>query len=392
MTTSLPRLTLLCSTTLLLAACPGDDASSDGTESSADSGTGADDSTGGECTPSDEQIPALDESACAPSSTDYTPTVNMSADDMWPACANDDGTYHPFEAPSSAARTEAFEMIRTIFANGLTPDDFTAAREQYSLEQGLESRCVRREDVHYPNIPDAEQDPTVDFDKQCTIEALVAAYPDRCAGPAKIAPVINDAFAAGQSGEGDPAVHAARIMGAIEWFLYLSVIKEATFSCPPADFSGDCDAAWGYYSGATDRGSPLGYGADVIALSPQTNERVFDGLAAMRCFRDGYPSDMDADTSDPLYVAGRDQLDRANNHAAAIVLRDRMGQQLPLCGSEADANWAWVQTFGQGLIKPAEDTDATQAGVLTSLLANDAPTPEDIQAGVTAIDALFPCP
>ncbi|MCX4246378.1 hypothetical protein [Paraliomyxa miuraensis] len=391
MTTRLLHLSVLCSTALLLAACPGDDTGSDGTES-AESGSADSTGTGGDCVPSDEEIPALDESACTLAANDYTPTVNGSADDVWPACVNDDGDYHPLEAPGAAARVEAWEMIRSIFAAGLTPEDFTAAREQYALDQGIESRTVRREDVHYPNIPEAEQDPGVDFDKQCTIEANVMNYPDRCAGPAKIAPIINEAFMAGQTGEGDPAVHAARIDAAIGWFMYLSVIKEATFSCPRAEKGADCDSSWAYYNGATGRANPLGFGGDVMDVSPMSNERVFDGIAAMKCFRDTQPADMDSDTSDPLYGYGYDQLDRANNHAAAVVLRDRLGRQLPLCGSEADANWAWVQTFGQGLIKPAQDADSGQAATLTALLENDAPTPADIQAGVVALDALFPCP
>ncbi|MCA9709882.1 MAG: hypothetical protein KDK70_28850, partial [Myxococcales bacterium] len=180
MKTTWPGLWMTC-TTVLLLGCPGDDTGSDGT----DSATSSADTTEGDCTPSDEVNPPFDESTCAPAANDYTPTVNGSADDAWPACANDDGAYHPLEQPGSAARTEAFEQMRTIFAAGLTPDDFTAAREQYSLDQGIESRVVRREDVHFPNIPEAEQDPAVDFDKQCTIEANVTNYPDRCAGPAK---------------------------------------------------------------------------------------------------------------------------------------------------------------------------------------------------------------
>jgi hypothetical protein len=370
----------------------GDTANDSGTGSG--SGTDSADSTGtgGECAPSDAEIPAFDESGCMPSATDYTPTVNGSADDMWPECVNDDGNYTPLETPGAAARTEAFEMMRTIFAAGLTADDFTAAREQYAIDQGIESRVVRREDVHYPNIPEAEQDPRIDFDKQCTVEANVTNYPDRCAGPAKIAPIINEAFVAGQNGEGDPAVHAARIDAAIDWFMYLSVIKETTFSCPAAELGGDCDSGWAYYNGGTGRTDPLGYGADVLAASPLANDRVFDGLAAMRCFRDTQPPDMDADTSDPFFGYGSEQIDRANNHAAARVLRERLGQQLPLCGSEADANWAWVQTFGQALIKPAQDTDGGQAATLEALLGNAAPTPEEIQGGAAALDALFPCP
>jgi hypothetical protein len=380
-------LVVACAGVLLLGGCPGDDAG--GNETGNDSGSGS--GSGGDCTPSDEEIPALDLSACMASANDYTPTVDGSADDTWPACVNDDGAYHPLEQPSSAARTEAWAMIRSIFAAGTTAADFTAAREQYALAEGIESRVLRREDVHYPNIPEAEQDPTVDFDKQCTIEANVMAYPDRCAGPAKIAPILNDAFAAGQTEMGDPAVHAARIDAAIAWFMYLSTIKEASFSCPRTDKSGDCDAAWGYYNGATDRANPQGYGADVMAVSAQTNERIFDGLAAFRCFRDTYPADMDADTNDPFYGYAYDQLDRANDHGAAVILRERLSLQLT-CGPDADASWAWIQVFGQALIKPAQDADAGQASTWEALIANDAPTPEEILAGVAALDALFPCP
>lgn len=372
---------------LSLGACTDDGSGMD--EGSADTGSMDD---GGECTPADAEIAALDESACTPAADDYQPTVNGSADDMWPECENDDGMYHPLDQPSSAARIEAFEMIRSIFAAGTTPEDFTAAREQYSIAEGLESRLVRREDVHYPPIPEEEHDPSVDADKQCTIEANVAKYPDRCAGPGKIAPILNAAFEAGQKGEGDPAVNAATIDAALSWFAYISVLKESTDSCPLPDKPGDCDSGWAYYNGGRGRTDPIGFAADVLELSPLTNDRVFDGVSAMRCWRNQYPAEEAGDTSDPLYVAGRAQLDRANTHAAAIVLRDRIEQQSGACGSEADANWAWVQTFGQALQKPARDADAAQAATLEALLANDAPTSEDLEAGVAALDALFPCP
>lgn len=395
MRTNVSGLLLACTGVWLLGGCPGDDtgAEGSGTGTGADTGSGTEsvDSSGGDCVPSDEEVPPLDLGGCAPGANDYQPTVNGSADDAWPACVNDDGGYTPIETPSTVARVEAWEMIRTIFAAGTTPEDFTAAREQYTIAEGIESRLLRREDVHYPEIPEEDQDPTVAFDRQCTIAANMAAYPDRCAGPAKIAPLINEAFAAGQTGEGDPAVHAARIDAAIEWFMYLSVFKEPTHSCPKVDKGGDCDSGWAYYNGGTDRGSPLGYGADVRALSPQTNERIFDGIAAMRCWRDTYPPDMDADETDPFFAHGRDQLDRANNHGAAVILRDRLAQQLA-CSEDAEANWAWIQVFGQAIVKPAQDTDATHAATWEALIANDAPTAEDVLAGAAALDALFPCP
>ena len=396
-------LLVACTAVLLLGGCPGDDTGTDGADSGndPDTGTGTGTDTGtesvdsgsgteGECVPG-EALSPVDESGCTPSENDYQPTVNGSADDAWPACDNDDGSYTPLEQPGAAARVEAWMEMRSIFAAGLTPEDFTAAREQYAIDQGIESRVLRREDVRYPEIAEADQDPMVDFDKQCTVGDNVMAYPDRCAGPAKIAPIINDAFAAGQTGEGDPAVHAARIDAAIGWFMYISVIKESTFSCPVAGFEKDCDSGWAYYNGGRGRDEAIGYGGDVLAASSLANERVFDGLAAMRCFRDTYPADMDADTSDPLYEYGRDQLVRANDFAAAQVLRDRLDLQLA-CSEDADANWAWIQVFGQALVKAAQDVDATQAATLEALLANDAPTPEDIAGGAAALDALFPCP
>ena len=60
--------------------------------------------------------------------------------------------------------------------------------------------------------------------------------------------------------------------------------------------------------------------------------------------------------------------------------------------NSADANWAYIQVLGQAIIKPAQDSDAGQAATWEALLANDAPTPEDIIGGAAALDALFPCP
>jgi hypothetical protein len=383
------KTTLISFTALLLVGCPDDGEEMDtGSETEGVETEGGETETGGDCTPGEAPAP-LDTSACTPNADDYTPTVNGSADDMWPECTNDDGTYHPEDTPSAAGRTEAHDMIRSIFASGTSPADFTAAREQYALEEGIESRVVRREDVHYPNIPEAEQDPSVDFDKQCTIAANVTNYPDRCAGPAKLAPIINAAFEDGITGTGDPAVNAARIDAALVWFAYLSVMKEPTFSCPGADLSGDCDSGWGYYNGGTQRSGGIGYAEDVTAASPEANERLFDGLSAMRCWRNGYAPEEEADISDPLYVAGYAQLDQANNHAAAVVLRARLVEQLA-CGADAAANWGWIQVFGQSISKPVED--AGMASTWNAVIANPAPTPEEIEAGIAALDAMFPCP
>ena len=42
-----------------------------------------DSGSGGECVPSDQEVPPLDLSGCAPGANDYQPTVNGSADDSF---------------------------------------------------------------------------------------------------------------------------------------------------------------------------------------------------------------------------------------------------------------------------------------------------------------------
>ena len=100
----------------------------------------------------------------------------------------------------------------------------------YESPEGLKSRLERREDFHYPTIPEADWHAGVDPDKQCSVTANVTKYPQRCAGPALINPLVSQAFLDG-AGEGapiddDPAIAAARIEAGGLWFLYLSVYKE----------------------------------------------------------------------------------------------------------------------------------------------------------------------
>src|SRR5690606_25775031 len=145
-----------------------------------------------------------DDSACTPSARDYVP----GASDAWPACQPDDGSYPLYgDTPSSIERVTAYDTIMASLAGTPTPEAFTQARAVYSAPEGLESRVLRREDLHYPPIPMAQWDPGVDADKQCNNATLAAAYPQRCAGPALIAPIIDSAFVAGQMGVGVPEVH-----------------------------------------------------------------------------------------------------------------------------------------------------------------------------------------
>lgn len=338
---------------------------------------------------------AADEAACMPASTDYQPLTNPDAD-PYMACATDDGDYHLIDAtPSSIARVEAFEQMMALLGPDATPEDFTEARAIYAQDEGLESRLQRRENLFVPEIPEADWDPGVDPDKQCTVEGNVAKYAERCAGPALIAPIINDAFAAGQTGEGEPAILTAQIEGAVMWFLYLSTFKEANTCILKAK---DCDSSWAYYTGGSDRTGGIGLAEEVRALSTYANDEIWNGFAAVRCWRELYPiedfetrEDLDAD-GEALLAGALDQLGTALHYGYARVIRDRIEQQDTVCGVDAEANWAFLQIAGPVLDREAAERDTGAAATLAATWALTEPTAEDLEAAVAAIDTAFGCP
>lgn len=397
-------------TLVLLVACKADDPA----DTEADTGTAgqtssdSDEPTTG--TPLDcagITVPPVDEAACKPLADDYQPRVNDSADDMWPACIADTLPYTQVDAktPGSAARIDAYEAMAKLLwdaAAAPSPADFTAARDQYLIPEGLASRLVRREDLHYPPVPMAEWDPQVDGDKQCTVPALAAKYTDRCVGPDHIQPIVDAAFAAGQKGEGDARVHAATIHAALDWFLYLSVYKEAQ-TCTTEN-PADCDSAWAYYTGLEPMTSGKAFAREVLDASQTTHERIWDGIRAVRCWRDlnrddmdGYPfiDTLDAD-SKKLFERGWEQLDQALHRGLAVVVRQRTQAYFQSACGEGDeytpAAWAYLQIAGPALQREADERDATQAKVLAALWTSAAPTAQELADGVAALDAIFPCP
>lgn len=344
--------------------------------------------------PQDVDFGTPDLGSCGALASDYT----VDANESYPSCISDGGTFEVVvEPPGSAARVVAYEEIYDLLRGGDTPDAeaFTMARTIYATDNGLESRVLRREDLHYPPIPEEDQDPGVTFDRQCTVGENATNYPDRCVGPARIRPVIDDAFAAGESGEGDPAVHAARIDAGILWFLWISIYKESA-SCILAP--GDCDSHWAYYNGAVPQGQGIGIAADVAAIDPAIDDAVFQGMLAIRCWRDLYQPDGDPSFEDlgddgaEVFYTAHEQLDNAAWYAWARLVRSHLEEQPAVCDSAADANWAFIQIAGPVLDPEAEARDGAAAGTLAALWDNDAPTIEDLEAGVAALDAAFPCP
>jgi hypothetical protein len=318
---------------------------------------------------------------CAPLATDYQPRTGL---DDWPACISDDDTYHWLGTTiGSIARVTSFEAIAgLLWRRGTAPtaDDFLAARTIYVETNGLDSRIQRREDLHYPAVPAA--------DGACTDAGVPALYPDRCVGPARILPILNDAFAAGSAGT-DLVANAARIEAALLWFLYLSPYKEAiTCTTTPAD----CDSAWAYYTGGEDRAGGLGLAAYVSALDTETHDRIWDGLLAVRCWKN-----LDNETGTSIDLVLRDQaiaqLDRAALRGVALIVRDRFDTLAAATTTEArDAAWAFLRILGAVLDREAVARDADLAAVLRSELAGTDPLTVDVTASQAALDALFPCP
>lgn len=339
-------------------------------------GGGGDD--GGFCNPPLTWVE--DVSACMPAPDDYRPRVNMSAADTWPACVSDSNAYSPINPSiSSVARVAAFEQIAdALWRDGGVPSAqaFVDARVIYAQDQGLDSRVQRREDIHYPAAPMA-----------CSTAGVPEQYPDRCVGPAKLLPVLNDAFAKGAMGEA-PRVQAARIEAALLWFLYVSPLSEAT-SC--ATKPQDCDSAWAYATGGAPRDQTLGLSKYAGALGPETQQRIYDGTLAVRCWRN-----LDNETGTAMDLTMRDrargQLDRALLRGIAIVLRQRVAELACTTGTVRDARWAFVQVLAPLIDRPARERDATRADALKAELSKAGPGEVDVPAALAALDGLFPCP
>jgi hypothetical protein len=376
---------------LALSACRTDD----DPKSESGDGDGDGDVAGEPCDPADDPI---DEASCMTLASDYLPSDSDS--DMYPACISDGGVYELVDVPpGTIARIEAYDQIAALlWENGAPrPEDFTAARTTYELEEGLGSRVDRRDDLHYPAIPMDEWDPGLDQDKQCANDSLASAYPDRCVGPAKLRPLINEAFIAGIEGDGDLNVHAARIEATLLWFFYISIYKEA-YTCMHTPK--DCDSSWAYYAGGAQAdGALIGFAELIQRYSPNTHQRIFDGVLAVRCFRDLYSIDdyptyaeLPAD-GQQLFDTAWEQLDDALARGLAIALRQHLlAQDDEQCSEATAANWAFVQIVGGALDRELRERDAAIADQLLAIYELETPITDDLEQAAELLDQIIACP
>lgn len=328
----------------------------------------------------------LDTAACKALNTDYQPRVNMSKDDPWPACISDDNSYHQIgmSTPGGAARVTAWDTIagRLFRRNGApSADDFLMARNDFTAPNGISSRMERRQDIHYPEIPNNNK-------LRCADQGIPAMYPDRCAGPAKLLPIMNDAFTLGLAGT-KPLVQAARIEAALLWFFYISELSEQ-WTCQ-FEAVEDCDGVWGHYNAAQQRAkADTGLSRYFSEINPAIHDRVFDAILAVRCWRDldkGLPS-----TDAAKYKLSLDQVDRAELFGVVQVVRARLDRLSCDKGEAHEADLAFIKIIGDLLDRPVRALDTGKADQLKTTLAKADLDARDIPTVRSLLDSLFPCP
>ncbi|MFN0064192.1 MAG: hypothetical protein ACKVPX_16920 [Myxococcaceae bacterium] len=359
---------------VVLAACPRPD------PDPYDPGASLDTDAEGFCSPG-PPVFTEEVSACVALNTDYRPRDGNSGSDSWPACVSDGNTYvRVNNSTSTIARIDAFEQMAPLLWERRevpSPDDFVAARVLYAQNEGLDSRMQRREDIHYPEAPGG---------LRCRDPGVPDQYPDRCVGPAKLLPILNDAFAKGIAGD-EPLVQAARIEAALVWFLYVSTLSEVT-SC--ATNAPDCDSAWAYYTGGTVRESPRGLGRYIQALGAETHDRVFDGILAARCWRDLHPETPAGGLG--LRNQARDQVDVALLRGVVLLFRQRLTEISCTDKGVGDARFAFLKVLAPLLARGAEANAPSAAEALRVAVDVDTPQQVQVSAAARAVDALFPCP
>lgn len=339
--------------------------------------------------------PADGDPTCRAAPDDYTPRVNMSADDPFPACVSDadPDTYVVINpSVSTIARIAAFEEIATMLFTAGAPSQqaFVEARILYLQANGLESRVSRREDEHYP--PAMNSAGMVAACNTLT-PAEQAAFPERCIGPLTLTPFLADGFTAG-GGATEPMTRrlaAARIEAGLLHFLYLSVHKEAA-TCKSAPQ--DCDSSWAYYGGGDQRNGGKGLARYVRGLETSTHERAFDGLLAVRCWRDLDDPAVATDDAmfDPLRTIALAQLDRAALRAVALIVRARLVVMAATTGDDATVHWEMIRYLGRALMREAGLRDAARATILATELARADASQVDEAAIIGVLDTVFPCP
>ena len=93
---------------------------------------------------------------------------------------------------------------------------------------------------------------------------------------------------------------------------------------------------------------------------------------------------------------GWEQLDQALHRGFALLVRGQLVTYLEgSCGKNdayLPAVWQYLKIAGPVLQREADERDAGAAKALKDLWAATDPSVEALEAGLTALDTIFPCP
>ncbi len=181
-------------------------------------------------------------------------------------------------------------------------------------------------------------------------------------------------------------VNAAKIHAALQWFLYVSSFKEST-TC--AETPKDCDSCWAYYSGGTERDAPIGLAAEIDVWAPETHDRVYDGVLAVRCWRDLDQTVPAADTA--MQALAQDQLDFALLRGMGVLIRQYFLEFSCTTGNYQEAALEALRVLIPLFDRETRELDASVADLLESETANDA-ADVNVTAALDVIDEIYPCP
>lgn len=375
---------------------------------------------------------------CGPLPTDYQPRMAMRNTMVWPACRSDMNAFVPYGMGTvpSTERVGNFDRMNinpmpVTNAMGMTVgiarpmaffdanrdpsrDEFTSVAAYYATAgamSGLVDRFARRPDEHYPQPAAAVMNPmTGEYDDHwCNADANWMAQRDYCVGPASLRPPLQESMMAGSMGMlgmHSARWHAARIEASLFWIMQASVYKESLSCLQDVE---DCDSAWGYYTGGVERNGAMqaGIARYIKAVDAETHNRIWDGLLALRCWRDadgGLMAPPPVAMNRALRERARDQLERALTRGVMQVVATRLTALAATDGMPAaEAHRGFISVVGpliaRGLetwipMKYATTSASVGAAAITATAAAlRSPTISGAQATAAAdlLLRIFPC-
>ena len=166
----------------------------------------------------------------------------------------------------------------------------------------------------------------------------------------------------------------------------MSTYKEAN-SC--ASKKKDCDSNWAYYTGGFQKDGGTSLSGYVRALEPRTHARVFDGILAVRCWRD---KDTEEPSTDPdTHSKALLQLDRALDRALVVIVINRLNQWNAADGDEKAAHWAFLQVLGPAADRLIRARDTEAADTLMSAWSSDGTNTGSADL-IAILNRVVPCP